>query len=658
MAGIGTSGFGPGSSHRFSGFRHGSLDGRNNSFRYPSPWWDVAHMELPTTVKHLFRWCRYHVLVNPLVAATVRKMAAYPITEIILDESEGEGFDKNIKRWKDLLFRVLNMQSFQNAAGLDYNGYGNCVVSILYPFHKWLQCRHCKHRERIKKLKYKTHWEFKEFKYTLRCPKCKMTGIAKVEDKFYKSYRDIKLIRWNPSDLDIDFNPITQTTEYAYNVPGKVRNKVLRKNVRYLQELPDNFIQAMKRNRPIILTASNIFHFKAPTPSLSSNDAGWGYPPILPALKDSFYLQIMKKAQEAILFEHMVPLDIFYPASADANANPYTMINLSDWKRRIELEIIKWRWDPNYKPIMPLPVGYQRIGGDGKNMMLTQEIRAWSEHILAGMGVPQEFVFGGLSWTGSSVSLRMLENLFLNYRDMHAHFMRHFLIPNIARFMGWKEISVHMRPFKMADDIQSKQLLISLNQMRKISDKTLLSDFGKDNREELRLIEQETRMNLELQKLQQLYQAQMQGEAQLVQSKYQVKAQARMQQAQMGQMGGQPPQPGAEGQMGGQPQPGAEGQPGAAGQPGAPGQPGAKGQPGAQGGEWQQEGMNVINMADAYARKISRLPPEQSAQVLQQMQQQSPQLHELVMQKMQFLKAMNQEPLPEQRPPRRESTVI
>jgi len=623
-------GFGPGTS-----YRHGSLDGRNTSFRYPSQWWDIAHMELPTSVKHLFKWCRYHVLVNPLVSSVTKKMSAYPITKIIIDERGEEGFDKNKSRWEDLLFRTIDINRLQLEIGLDYHTYGNCITSIFYPFHKYLECKSCKYQDRIKRLKYKSQWDFRNFEYHLNCPECSHNGVANARDVFYKAARDIRVIRWNPSDLEIDFNPITQRTEFAYKIPGKLRKKVLSKNKRYLEEMPQKFIESMKYKRPVILTDENVFHFKAPTPSLDSNDSGWGYPPILPALKDCFYLQIMKKAQEAVMLEHLVPLDIIYPASQDVNASPYTSINLSDWKAKIEAELVQWRMDPNYKPILPLPIGYQRIGGNGKALMLTQEIRAMSEHIITGMGVPQEFAFGGLSWTGSSVSLRMLENQFMSYRDMHEHFLRHFLIPSIARFMGWQEVSVHMKAFKMADDVQSKQLLMSLNQLRKVSDQTLLAEFDKDSVAELKIIEQELRRSLEITKLDSLYKAQIQGEQQGIVAKYQAKnqiAQQKMQIKAQKELRKEQIASGASAQA----------------------EQVSQEQPQQQ----QQQQVNVIELSEAWARRLSKMPPEESASILQQMQTQSPNLHQLVIQKIEVIKAMNEKPLPEQKPPRRSLAVI
>lgn len=635
MAGIGTAGFGPGSTFRFSG-RPGSTE--SNTFRYPSAWWDVAHMDLPRSVKHLFKWCRYHMLVNPLVSSVTRKMAAYPITEFIIEQESKEGFDKHQKRWEDLLFRVLKIDQFQLEVGLDYQGYGNAIVSILLPFQKCLTCKNCKYTQRIKKLEYKKQWDFKDFKYILTCPRCGVQNEAKVEDVSYKSYRDIKLIRWNPSDIDIDFNPITRHCEYAYSIPEKVRTKIQRKNRRYLEEMPQIIIQALKEMRPVVLNNDNVFHFKAPTPSLEANDEGWGYPPILPALKDSFYLQVMKKAQEQILLEHMVPLDIMFPASSDANANPYMMINLADWKQRVETELVRWRWDPNYKPILPVPIGHQRIGGNGRALLLTQEIRAWSEHIIAGMGVPQEFAFGGLTWSGSSVSLRMLENQFMTYRAMHENFVQNWLIPRISSFMGWSEISLHMREFKMADDMQMKQLLMNLNQMKKISDKTLLSEFGRDALEENRIIEDEMRRSLSIQRLQSLYSTEIQNENQAAS----FKAQQKLQKQQMAAQVAMQQQMAAQGMV----------PPGMAPPGMAP--PGAGPQPPPQ----QGSGINVIELAEAYAKKLAGMDPAAAAGVLQRMSEQSPQLHALVAQRVEAARTAEMKPLPEQRPPRREGALI
>ena len=68
--------------------------------------------------------------------------------------------------------------------------------------------------------------------------------------------------------------------------------------------------------------------------------------------------------------------------------------------------------------------------------------------------------------------------------------------------------------------------------------------------------------------------------------------------------------------------------------------------------------VNVIDLAEAYAKKLSGMEPQQSYAILDRIRQQSPELHQIVQQKLSLLQAQGIKPLPEQRPPRREDKVI
>ncbi len=185
----------------------------------------------------------------------------------------------------------------------------------------------------------------------------------------------------------------------------------------------------------------------------------------------------------------------------------------------------------------------------------------WSEHIITGMGVPQELIFGGLSFSGSNVSLRMLENMFLGYMTDHLHLVN-WVIKNIASYMDWETIKVKFKPFKMADDLQRKAYNFQLNQAGKISDTTLLADADFDPDREDELVKSETDKRAEAQEKAQMAQAEIQGKSQMVVMRYQLKAQQeQMQMQQAGQPA--PGEPGAEAEgVGpeGQAMPGAEGQ--------------------------------------------------------------------------------------------------
>jgi hypothetical protein len=489
------------------------------TMRYPSPFFDIGHTYLPTSVSQMFRWCRYYFLTNPLINAVVYKMAEYPITPLIFDEENTQLRE----HWENVSENVLKIRPFEIEVGLDYFCYGNGFVSIHFPFRKYLTCPQCKKETLIQKADYK----FRNTQYYMNCEGCHTTVEAKVKDVNYKDVRGIRLLRWNPENVRIEHNELTGETDYFFDIPTVTKNDILMGKRHIVETIPDVFVEAIRSQRQVKFTHDNVFHLKRPT--IAQKDMGWGMPIILPVLKDAFYLQILRKAQEAIAHQHIVPLRILFPQGGDAQSSPYSMTDLGMWRKRIEVEISKWRSDPNYIPIMPLPLGNEVIGGEGKALMLHQEMRSWSEQIVAGMHVPIEFVFGGLQYSGSNVSMRMLENQFLGYRTSLIIMVRDFILGRVADYMEWKRPKCHFGRFKMADDLQRTALVFQLNQAMKVSDTTLLAELDFDVEQEEKFKATELSKQLGNQRKMQMANASIQGDVSVLQAKYQAQVQKTLQ---------------------------------------------------------------------------------------------------------------------------------
>jgi hypothetical protein len=507
---------GTGGAMRFSRNSGRSVTGEAlGAIRYPSPFFDIAHTYLPTSFKTMLRWCRYYFLTNPLINAVCYKMAEYPVTDLVFDSENQVLNDK----WERFFGQVLKWKKFEVEAGLDYNTYGNAFVSLHYPFQKLLICKSCGNATRVTQQNY----IFREYKFVGECKRCGHHGDFTVKDHYIRSARDIHLIRWNPEYITVQHNEATGDNRYYYVIPPSMANDVRMAKRHVIEHIPQVFIEALRKNKALLFSRSNIYHMQRPT--IAQKDRGWGMPMILPVLKDTFYLQILRKAQEAIAIEHIVPLRVLFPQSASSTADVYSTVNLTQWRDKIEQELIRWRLDNNYIPILPVPVGQETLGGDGRALMLAQEYRQWSEHIVAGMGVPIEFVFGGMQYSGSNVSMRILENHFLDVKTQRKQMIDHFIIPNVAAYMGWDTVTCHYKRFKMADDLQRSAYYLQLNQAGKISDKSLLEDTDWDSRREADRIEKERKSVLEGQRRQAISQAAIQGEAQLVMAKYQMRGQ-------------------------------------------------------------------------------------------------------------------------------------
>ncbi len=492
--------------------------------KYPNPFFDLANNHIPSNIKSLFKYCHSFFHTDPFLSNVVRKVTEYPLTEILYDTEVDLA---TRKKYDKILHEKLNINTFLLEIGLDYHTYGNCFISMFAKKKRFLKIKG-QDAKPIDKVNYK----FRNFEFYIKDPVTGDEVKAEVMDEAINSMEAIRMLRWNPENIDIDYNPITGESTYYYNIPNDVRKKITRGEKSMIEDTPMIFMDAIKNKKRIELDKKSFYHFKRP--GLSESDMGWGKPMILAALKKIYYLQILQRGNEAIAHEHIVPKKAISPANT-ATLDPLTQLNLPKWKGQIEGTVKKWKRDPNHIAVFPIPIGYQELGGNARGLMLTPEMKFLEESIINSLGVPIEFIKGGASWTGSSVSLRIVENMFLTYRNLLLDFLNHFLIPKLVSFLNYPEVKLKFKAFKMSDDAQSKQLMLQLAELGKLSDQQLLDAFGFTYEEVTKEMKATMEESLEQQKRQAKNQAEAQGEATIIQQKMAVRAQIEAQREQIKQ---------------------------------------------------------------------------------------------------------------------------
>lgn len=483
---------------------------------YPNPFFDLANNYIPGNIKTLFKFCRSFYYTNSFLRNVVTKLTEYPITEILYDES----IDKKWKiRLDDILHRQIKIKSFLIEIGLDYFTYGNAFITASMRPKRFLKCSSCGYEEMFENVKFK----LKKYSFYGDCNHCKTRDILMTaRDEEIVSLKNFILHRWSPENIDIEYNTITGTSTYYYNMPARIKKQIAAGNRTVLKDIPLVFIESLKERKKIEISSENLFHFKYPT--LAEEDMGWGKPIILPALKDIYYLQTLKRGNEAIANEHIIPKKTISPANT-TTLDPYTQMNLGKWRTQIENQLEKWKTDPNHIGVFPIPISYQELGGNARLLLLTPELKFLEENIINSLGVPLEFIKGGASWTGSSVSLRIVENHFLGYRELLTDFLNHFVMNRLNAFLKVPAVKLRFKKFKMTDDSEAKQIALELNAAGKLSDYTLLTEMGHDPE-----VESEANKALRADLTEEQIkagemQAEAQGKALVIQAKYQVRAQ-------------------------------------------------------------------------------------------------------------------------------------
>lgn len=458
----------------------GSTDYIGGAYGDPSRLW--AHDFAPKNLKQLFKWTEYLYYNSAQIFAGVRKYAEYPITEVNISS----GSEPLKVQYKQLLEESLGIKNILIQASIDLQIYGNSFSSINLPFKRYLRCPECRSTFAIELLEFKFNLKKLSFKST--CIDCKYSGEMEYKDTKILDAETVNIIRWDPKDISLSYNPLSADYEYYLDVPSELVSKVKSGNSHVIATTPFSFLEAISKDSMYKFEKKKIFHMKFDAPA--GVKKGWGYPPLCAAIPLYHHTMVLRKANEAIALERIIPMRVMSPQATSGAADPITTMSIGGFMEDLKKNIEDWRRDPNHIMLSPISVGVQQVGGEGRALMVDSEIQRAEDNIIASLGFPKEFVYGGLSFTGSSVTLRMLENQLESSTFQINKYLK-WITHEVGGYMGWGTVDVDLGNFKMVDDIQQKQLIMQLFQQQLISKTTLAETHGIDLLEEQNRIKNE-----------------------------------------------------------------------------------------------------------------------------------------------------------------------
>lgn len=451
---------------------------------HPNPMFDFLTGFAPRKLKDLFRWVEYLYYNSAHIFAALKKFAEYPITEINI-ESNDEALKEN---WERVLTKAIKAKSTSIQTGLDLHLYGNSFVSVYHPFNRFLLCGNCNARTNIRKVKYK--FRLKSLSINYVCPSCHQGTTGTIKDEKVSDENRINVIRWDPKLMDINHNPITGESKYYYTIPQELKSKVEKGDAHIVNTMPMEFLRAIKEDKVFEFADGQVYHMKIAPPA--GIESQWGFPPLTSTIKLFFYTAVLRKANEAIALEHIVPFRVLHPAPISGSADPTQTINLAKWSEEMKSNIAQWRRDPLHIMFAPAALGVTMMGGQGRSLLTLGEVKEAEDNIIAAMGIPREFLYGGLSFTGSAITLRMLENQLETYAG-HQNEQLEWIMDQSAKILGWKTVEAKFTPFRLIDDAQQKQTLLQMNMQKPVlADSTMLSMFDIDVNKERDKMQQET----------------------------------------------------------------------------------------------------------------------------------------------------------------------
>lgn len=455
------------------------------SEQFPDPFCDVASMHMPSTMEDVLKWSEYVWLNQGTYSMAMNRVCAYFLTGIDLIGCA----DEQKERYLEFLEDKLNVISALRCGCLDFLCYGNSFSSMYVPFHRYLMCPICGLERPIRKTDYK----FTGFKFLGTCPKCKTRGEFIRRDRKSRQEEDAKIMRWNPHQIKIQYHPFSGDTEYLWKIPTDLTQHIKGGVNFFIEKTPWEVIEAIKGNNLFRFHPGVVHHMREDTLSGIEN-RGWGIPRSLTNFKQAWYVQVLKRFNEAIALDYIVPFRVITPAAGNTKeGDPFLNMNLGSFSAQVMNMLAKRRRDPATWNVLPFPVDYRALGGEGVQLAPVELLNQGNEELLNAAGVPIDFFRGTLQTQAAPMALRLFQQTWPHLVSS-ANGWINWLLGTLRTVFNWERVSGKLKPVTLADDLERRQILLQLAAGRQISMSSAFEPWGLNLHDEIKKIYEEQKM--------------------------------------------------------------------------------------------------------------------------------------------------------------------
>ena len=576
--------------------------------RYADVWDDVASQAMPRTMPDALRWAQSVHMIDGTLAQASKRVASYFVTDVDVKPYSSRGEKKlsadEKQKVVDFLNKTIRIRTIANYAAVNRLVFGNVFMSLMVPFRRYLTCNgktadghNCGYEAPLEKIGNTPAYEFQftNFEFHAKCPVCKYTGAWRHIDRRGDAESDIIVKFWNPHDIEVLDDPLRDEQAFIWKIPQYYRQMIREGKLFHLCRANWEVIQAVKHGNHLLFDPGVIHHMRD-KPLSGIYSGGWGMPPSVTNFRQAWHVQMLRRLNEAICQEFIVPFRVISPEARAGGASPESSdpvlgTNLGQFRAHMANMIRRHRKDPAEIQISPVPIHYQILGGEANQLAPFQLIDQAIDALLNAFGIPAELYKGTLSLQAAPAALRLFESHWAPLVD-DLNLMLGWIVDRAAMILNWEPVDATFKRVRTADDLNRQMALIQLMMAGRVSQSTGLAalDLG-FAQEQDQLIEEQEYVQDRTQEMQE-------------------QAQAKQQQQGLLQASQQPP-PGGQGQAGGAPPPS---------------------------GSTTSTPQDLDNKAQQIAEKLQAMPDTQRRSELLELKKADGSLHALVSQKLDDMK--------------------
>ena len=371
------------------------------------------------------------------------------------------------------------------------NCYGNAFVTLSVPFRRYLRCPKCALERPIAKVKYSFSLSNAEFRSECPDKRCGYKGAFERCDRRSLGADPIRVIFIPPQEIRTQYHPLTGHTNYFWQIPGNITYMITSGNAFYLEHTAWEVIEAVKDKQKLFRFAPDVlYHLKDETIA-GVRSFAWGIPLVMSNFKQAWYIQVLKRYNEAIALDYIIPFRVITPEPGTSReADPVLHTNLATFYGRVMTMFRQHRKDPTSIHALPFPIKMQMLGADGKELAPMDLIDKATDEFLNSQGVPAELYRGTLQLQAMPTALRLFERTWVHLVT-GLNGLTGWLFKSISGLQNWENMKGRLQPVTLAENLEDKQIRLQLSAGQQISRQTAFAPFGINIREEIRKMLQE-----------------------------------------------------------------------------------------------------------------------------------------------------------------------
>jgi hypothetical protein len=134
----------------------------------------------------------------------------------------------------------------------------------------------------------------------------------------------------------------------------------------------------------------------------------------------------LRQAQTSIASRHMTPMRVIWaPGLSDGDVDYL--------REQIDMALV----DPDYSVISNYEINWNEMGANGRLLDIEAENQAGLDRLLSGLGITKEILTGEGSYSGSKISLEIMNTQYLLYRELLQDFVENYLFKPVAKKKGF-----------------------------------------------------------------------------------------------------------------------------------------------------------------------------------------------------------------------------